>query len=98
MRFSSAPFDLRFQMRAPDGTFPTRDEHEALVQRVIAAGRKVGTPTGIHTMDPQSARQRAEQGMQFLAVGSDLRLMTQQAEAALDILFPEAKRRAVVRY
>lgn len=92
------PVDLRFQMRAPDGTFPTRDEHEALVQRVIAAGRKAGTPTGIHTMDPQSARQRAEQGMQFLAVGSDLRLMTQQAETALDFLFPAKRRRDVVRY
>lgn len=92
------PVDLRFQMRAPDGTFPTPDEHEALVQRVIATGRKVGTPTGIHTMDPQTARRRAEQGMQFLAVGSDLRLMTQQAEAALDVLFPDQGRRDVVRY
>ncbi len=92
------PVDLRFQMRAPDGTFPSPDEHEALVQRVIAAGRKVGTPTGMHTMDPQSARQRAEQGMQFLAVGSDLRMMTEQAKAALEVLFPEKRRREVARY
>lgn len=92
------PMDLRFQMRAPDGTFPTADEHEALVQRVIAAGRKTGTPTGIHAMDPQSARRRAEQGMQFLAVGSDLRLMTQQAEAALEFLHPDKNRRGLVRY
>jgi 4-hydroxy-2-oxoheptanedioate aldolase len=92
------PVDLRFQMRAPDGEFPTPEEHEALVQRVIAAGRKVGTPTGIHTMDPESARRRAEQGMQFLAVGSDLRLMTQQADATLDILRPDQNRRESVRY
>ena len=92
------PVDLRFQMRAPDGTFPTADEHESLVQRVIAAGRKTGTPTGIHAMDPQSARRRAEQGMQFLAVGSDLRLMTQQAEAALEVLHPDKSRRDLVRY
>ncbi|NLF68699.1 MAG: 2-dehydro-3-deoxyglucarate aldolase [Candidatus Anammoximicrobium sp.] len=92
------PVDLRFQMRAPDGTFPAPEEHEALVQRVIAAGRRAGTPTGMHTMDPQSALRRAAQGMQFLAMGSDLRLMTQQAQAALDVLFPDKDRRDVVRH
>ena len=29
------PNDLRFQMRADDGTFPTAEEHEAMVQRVV---------------------------------------------------------------
>jgi 4-hydroxy-2-oxoheptanedioate aldolase len=92
------PSDLRFQMRAPDGTFPTPDEHEALIQRVIAAGRAAGTPTGIHTMDPQIARQRAEQGMQFLAIGSDLRLMTRQAESVLDALRPDRQRAEAASY
>src|SRR6476661_3060448 len=32
------PNDLRFQMRKPDGTFPTAEQHEAMIQRVIAAG------------------------------------------------------------
>jgi 4-hydroxy-2-oxoheptanedioate aldolase len=82
------PVDLRFQLRARDGTFPTVDEHEAMVQRVLQAGRKVGTPTGIHTMDATSARQRAEQGMQFIAVGSDLRWMTLKAQEVLAELDP----------
>src|SRR5918999_760854 len=55
------PNDLRFQMRAPDGTFPTPEAHEAMVQRVIETGKRVGTPTGIHAMDPDSALQRVEQ-------------------------------------
>src|ERR1051325_9112197 len=65
------PNDLRFQMRAPDGTFPTAEEHEAMIQRVIVAGKKVKCPTGIHAFDPQDALKRAEQGMRFIAVGSD---------------------------
>jgi 4-hydroxy-2-oxoheptanedioate aldolase len=35
------PNDLRFQMRAKDGTFPTAEEHEAAIQEVIRAGKKV---------------------------------------------------------
>jgi 4-hydroxy-2-oxoheptanedioate aldolase len=92
------PVDLRFQMRAVDGTFPTPEEHEAMVQRVIQAGKEVGTPTGIHAMDAESALERARQGMQFIAVGSDLRLMTQKAQEQVRILYPEGTGKEVARY
>jgi 4-hydroxy-2-oxoheptanedioate aldolase len=92
------PVDLRFQMRTPEGSFPPPEEHEALVQRVIAVGRQTGTPTGIHTMDAETARQRAAQGMQFLAVASDLRMMLTQAETELQRLYPDGPVRRVVSY
>lgn len=92
------PNDLRFQMRHPDGDFPTADQHEAMIQRVIAAGKKVGTPTGIHAMDPDSALARVEQGMQFLAIGSDLRMMTQRATEIVHRVFPNRETGDVVRY
>ncbi|MCH5375364.1 MAG: aldolase/citrate lyase family protein [Planctomycetes bacterium] len=92
------PVDLRFQMRAADGSFPTAEQHEAAVQAVVAIGRQVGTPTGIHAMDAASARRRAEQGMQFLAVGSDLRMMVTGAEEELRRLHPEDDVRRAVRY
>ena len=92
------PNDLRFQMREEDGTFPSTEEHESAIQRVIEVGKQVGTPTGIHAMDPESALQRAEQGMQFLAVGSDLRLMTAQAQATVKALHPEQALQDVARY
>jgi len=92
------PNDLRFQMREPDGAFPSPEEHEAMVQRVIEVGKEVGTATGIHAMDPQSARERADQGMQFIAVGSDLRLMTQRAQEVVSSVFPEQVAEDVARY
>jgi len=92
------PNDLRFQMRSPDGTFPSAEEHEAMVQQVIAVGKQVGTPTGIHAMDPQSALDRAAQGMQFIAVGSDLRLMTSAAQEAVKTLYPQRAEQDVARY
>jgi 4-hydroxy-2-oxoheptanedioate aldolase len=92
------PNDLKFQMRAADGAFPSAAEHEAMIQRVIDIGKQVGTPTGIHAMDAESALQRAEQGMQFLAVGSDLRMMTIEAQQTVAQLFPERAGKDVARY
>jgi 4-hydroxy-2-oxoheptanedioate aldolase len=92
------PNDLRFQMRHQDGSFPSPEEHEAMVQRVIEIGKRVGTPTGIHAMDAASALARVDQGMQFLAIGSDLRMMTQQAQETLQRLRPEEEKQDVARY
>ena len=80
------PNDLRAQMRSADGTDPTPAAHEAAVQRVIEVGRQVGTPTGIHVMTPEDALRRAEQGMQFLAVASDLRMLSSKADEFLQQL------------
>lgn len=92
------PNDLRFQMRAADGTFPTPEAHEGLIQRVIAAGKKVGTPTGIHAMSAEEALMRAEQGMQFLAVASDLRMLTSAGQQILDTIRPEGSVGDLARY
>ena len=92
------PNDLRFQMRGPDGQDPSPEEHERMVQRVIEVGKQVGTPTGIHAMDPESALQRVEEGMQFLAIGSELRFMTQAAQEAVKAVFPEEAAHDVARY
>src|SRR5436190_4499215 len=92
------PNDLRFQMRKPDGTFPTPAEHEAAIQKVIEVGKKVGCPTGMHAMDPENGLERAKQGMQFLAVGSELRFLSQKAEETLTILHPDRSKKDMARY
>jgi 4-hydroxy-2-oxoheptanedioate aldolase len=92
------PVDLRFNMRTPDGCKPTDEEHEAMVQRVIAIGKKAGCPTGIHVMDSATALRRAEQGMQFLALGSDLHMLNARAQEVVTSLWPERERRDLVRY
>jgi 4-hydroxy-2-oxoheptanedioate aldolase len=92
------PVDLRFNMRAPDGAWPTAEEHEAMIQRVITSGKKVGTPTGMHVMDPETALTRAEQGMQFIAIGSDLRMMTAKAQEFVQSLYPDRDAKDVARY
>jgi 4-hydroxy-2-oxoheptanedioate aldolase len=92
------PNDLRFQMRSGDGTFPTADEHEAMVQRVVATGKAAKCPTGIHAMDPMAALERAKQGMQFIAIGSDLRMMTQKAQEIVEFIRPAEGKKDIARY
>jgi 4-hydroxy-2-oxoheptanedioate aldolase len=92
------PNDLRFNMRPADGTMPTPEQHEAMIQRVVDVGRRVGTPTGIHAMDPESALKRAAQGMQFIAVGSDLRMMNTEVQATVKALWPKGEQKDLARY
>jgi 4-hydroxy-2-oxoheptanedioate aldolase len=65
---------------------------------VIAAGKKVGTPTGMHVMDPKTALMRAEQGMQFIAIGSELRMMTEKAAEILRVVHPDEAQKEIVKY
>ncbi len=92
------PVDLRANMRCPDGSEASDAEFEELLARVIAAGRKTGTPTGMHCMSPDDALRRAAQGMQFIAVGSELRMMTERAQQVWRAVSPLAVDRDIARY
>lgn len=92
------PVDLRANMRGPDGTEATDAEFEAALQAVIEAGRRTGTPTGMHVMDPDAALARAEQGMRFIAIGSELRMMTERAQAVLQKVMPERAKSTAAHY
>jgi 4-hydroxy-2-oxoheptanedioate aldolase len=92
------PVDLRAQMRKPDGSEASDEAFEAMLQRVIAAGKKTGTPTGMHVMDPKTALMRAEQGMQFIAIASELRMMTERAAEIIRAVRPEGAKKELVKY
>ena len=82
------PNDLTFQMRGPDGADPTPDELQAMLQRVLDTGKKVGTPVGLHVQTPEQVQQRISEGWQFIAIGSELKMMmnsAQQIVSALDL-------------
>ncbi|MCA9018475.1 MAG: 2-dehydro-3-deoxyglucarate aldolase, partial [Planctomycetaceae bacterium] len=74
------PNDLTAQMRGPDGIDPSPNELEAMLQRVLAAGKKAGTPVGLHVQSVEAVQQRIAEGWQFLALGSDLRMMVSRAQ------------------
>lgn len=74
------PNDLFWQMKKPDGTEPTPEEFEAMLQRVLAAGKKTGTPVGIHCQSVSEIQLRISEGWQFLALQSELKMMVTKAQ------------------
>lgn len=92
------PVDLRANMRAADGSEASDEEFEDLLAQVVAIGRETGTPTGMHVMDPKAAHHRAQQGMQFIAVGSELRFMSTKAQEILGALEPGNVEKDLARY
>jgi 4-hydroxy-2-oxoheptanedioate aldolase len=49
-------------------------------------------------MSPAAALKRAKQGMQFIAVGSELRMMTERAQETMAALRPEHEAKELARY
>jgi 4-hydroxy-2-oxoheptanedioate aldolase len=92
------PVDLRAQMRHPDGTEATEEQFQAALQQVVDIGKKTGTPTGMHVMDAQSALKRAAQGMQFIAIASELRMMTERGRELLAQLDPDRLSKNTIGY
>jgi len=80
------PHDLAFNMRSADGTDPTPEAHEAMLQRILAIGKKVGTPVGLHVQTTDDVTRRIEEGWQFIALGSELRFMTLEAQRCVSAL------------
>jgi 4-hydroxy-2-oxoheptanedioate aldolase len=74
------PNDLFWQMKKPDGTEPTPAEFEAMLQRILAAGKKTGTPVGIHCQSVDEIKHRISEGWQFLAMQSELKMMVTKAQ------------------
>jgi 2-keto-3-deoxy-L-rhamnonate aldolase RhmA len=74
------PNDLFWQMKPEDGTEPTSEEFEAMLQRILAAGRKCGTPVGIHCQSVNEVQHRVQEGWQFLALQSELKMMVSRAQ------------------
>jgi 4-hydroxy-2-oxoheptanedioate aldolase len=92
------PNDLRFQMREDDGTFPSPEEHEAMMQRVLATGKEVGTPVGLHVQTADDVRRRIDEGWQFIAIGSELKMMLNSAQQIVTDLSLETEAADLARY
>jgi 4-hydroxy-2-oxoheptanedioate aldolase len=82
----------------PSGGRGTEDDFDAAISRIIAAGKAAGVPTGLHALDLETAKRRIEQGMQFIALASDVRFMATKAADFLEVLRPQGNGRLAVGY
>ena len=92
------PNDLQFQMRGPDGKDPSPEEHETMMQKVLEVGKRVGTPVGLHVQTLEDVERRIAQGWQFIALGSELKFMLNEATRLVKGLNLQAAKADLARY
>jgi 4-hydroxy-2-oxoheptanedioate aldolase len=74
------PNDLALSLGVDPSETGPGTVHEAAIQRVLAAGKKVGTAVGKHCFTVEDINARIAQGFQFVALNSDMRFMMSQAQ------------------
>jgi 4-hydroxy-2-oxoheptanedioate aldolase len=69
------PNDLSASMRGKDGKPPSAEATKKALDHVLATCKRHKVAAGIHCFSAEEANLRIEQGWQFVAIGSELRMM-----------------------
>jgi 4-hydroxy-2-oxoheptanedioate aldolase len=77
------PNDLAASMRSKEGKPPSGEATRQAMKHILDTCKKHHVPAGLHCYSPEEALARIEEGWQFIAVGSELRMMM---DAAGDII------------
>jgi 4-hydroxy-2-oxoheptanedioate aldolase len=77
------PNDLAASMRGPDGKPPAPEATKEALQHVLNTCKRCKVAPGIHCGSVEEARLRIEEGWQFIAVTSELKMMLDGATATL---------------
>jgi 4-hydroxy-2-oxoheptanedioate aldolase len=77
------PNDLAASMRGKDGKPPSGEATTQANKHILATCKKHGVAAGYHCSTPEEVRHRIEEGWQFLAIGSELKMMLDGAATVL---------------
>ncbi len=77
------PHDLAASMRGSDGKPPSGEATTQVMKRIFDACRRNKVAPGLHCGSAEEARVRIDEGWQFLAVASELRLMLNAADEVI---------------
>jgi 4-hydroxy-2-oxoheptanedioate aldolase len=92
------PNDLAASLRSPDGTPPSKSLMEETLTRIREAAKRHKLPCGLHVQTAEDALRRAREGWQFIAVGSELKLMLEGASQLVAALNPGKAAAELARY
>lgn len=84
--FHIGPYDLAASLGVPFGLDNPHPDHKAAVQRVLAVGRRLDVPVGIHCGSAEEVVRRMEQGFRWLALATDARLLFSSVRDALSAI------------
>jgi 4-hydroxy-2-oxoheptanedioate aldolase len=92
------PNDLAASLRKPDGSPPSKGLMEETLTRIREAAKRQGVPCGLHVHSNADAERRMAEGWQFIAVGSELKLMLDGATALVRQLNPDLPTGDLAKY
>ncbi len=92
------PNDLAASMRKPDGTTPSKQQMEDTLGTILAAAKRNGVPCGLHVNSTADAVRRASEGWQFIAMGSELKVMLDGITSLVDTVYPDRAAADLAKY
>jgi 4-hydroxy-2-oxoheptanedioate aldolase len=92
------PNDLARTMRTPDGKPPSKQYFEDTLTRIREAAVRNGIAPGLHVFSIDDAERRIAEGWQFIAVNSELKMMTVGATELARRIHPENTKNDAVKY
>jgi 4-hydroxy-2-oxoheptanedioate aldolase len=92
------PNDLAASMRSKDGRPASAEETNRVMKHILETCRKHGVAPGLHCGSAEEALHRIDEGWQFLAVGSELRMMLEGVNAAVQKLGIGEMRKEMAKY
>jgi 4-hydroxy-2-oxoheptanedioate aldolase len=85
------PHDLAASMRSKEGRPPSGEATREAMRHILATCKKHGVAPGVHVGSADEALARIEEGWQFIAIGSELKMMLNGASQEVQKLKGGAK-------
>jgi 4-hydroxy-2-oxoheptanedioate aldolase len=92
------PNDLAASMRGKDGRPPSGEATAQAMKHILATCRKHQVAAGIHCVTPEEVRLRIEEGWQFIAIGSELKMMLNAVNDTLKRIGIEQPKGEMAKY
>ena len=92
------PNDLAASMRGKDGRPPGGELSAQTHKRILQACQRNKVPAGFHCTSADEVLQRIEEGWQFLAVGSELRMVLDGVNAVMQKLGGTRVKSEIAKY
>ncbi len=92
------PHDLAASMRSKDGRPPSGEATAQAMKHILDTCRKYKVAAGVHCGTPEEARHRIEEGWQFIAIASELKMMLNGASDVVQRLGVERPKSEMAKY
>src|SRR5476651_1136695 len=92
------PNDLAQSMRSKDNKPPSAQATKEAMDHILATCKKYGVAPGLHTGSADEANARIEEGWQFIAITSELKMMLNGAAQEVQKLPTASKKAEMAKY